>query len=236
MLKQTTVVPVDNTILNGNGIMELTAATAAGVPETSLGLFSLDAAGHFFATIDDNNGGTLTQPMPSGTYSVTSNGRTTFTGLSNSPILYIGNTDVGFIVGTDADVTYGVMEEQRPPQQANSSFINMNDGGTILAPAVPTQTVEVDTFTADGMTPGHLTGNYDTSNPIMMGLSINATYNVEMNSCTQAGITFNTCGRFPLLDANNNQIGIGYIAASLSPQRVLIMTTTAQPVINALQQ
>ncbi len=235
LLKQTTFIPVDKTILNGNGITELTSADANGTANASLSDYSLDGAGNFYATIDDNTGGTLTQSKPSGTYTVTSTGRTTFTGAPNSPIFYIGTTDTGFWLGTDANVTYGVMEQQRPPQQANSSFINVNTGGTILGPALPTQTVEVDIFTADGM--GGLTGTYDTSGPNgpMMGLSITATYNVD-TTCASAGITFNTCGRFPLIDSNNNQVGIGYIQASLSPQRIIIMTTNPQPVINALQQ
>jgi len=235
MTKQTTFIHVDNTILNGNGITELTA-DAGGASETSLGLFSLDTKGNFWATFDDNTGGTLTQSTPTGTYTVTSTGRTTFTGLPDSPIFYIANTDQGYYLGTDANVTYGVMEQQRPPTQANSSFVNTNVGGTIIGPGVPAQTVEVDIFKADGM--GNMTGTYDTSGPNgpMMGLTITATYNVESSSCTNTGSTFNTCGRFPLIDSNNNQVGIGYIVASLSPQRVVIMTTSPQPVINALQQ
>ena len=240
LLKQTTFVHVDKTILNGNGITELTAAPSVNnqlVSETSLGDWSLDANGNFFTTFDDNTGGTLTQTKPSGTYTVdTPTGRATFTGLSNSPIFYIANTDRGFYLGSDASVTYGEMEEQRPPQMANTSFANGNDGGSIIGPAAPSQTVEVDLFTADGM--GHVTGTYDTSGPSgpMMGLSLTATYNVEMTSCAQAGITFNTCGRFPVIDSNNNTVGIGYVVASLAPQRVVIMTTTSGPSLNAIQQ
>lgn len=236
LLKQTTFIPVDKTILNGNGITELTSADPNGNANASLGDYSLDANGNFYATIDDNTNGTLNQSKPQGTYTVTDTGRTTFTGAPNSPIFYVGNTDTGFWLGTDANVTFGVMEQQRPPQQSNASFVNVNSGGTILGPDVPLQTVEVDIYNADGK--GGVTNNYDTSGPNgpMMGLSFTGTYNVDMASCTNSGITFNTCGRFPLLDANNNQIGIGYIQASLSPQRVLIMTTSSQPVINAVQQ
>lgn len=236
MLQQTTFIPVDNTILNGNGITELTSADANGTVNTSLGDYSMDTQGNFYATIDDNTGGTLTQSKPQGMYTVTSTGRTTFTGAPNSPIFYIGNTDTGFWLGTDANVTYGVMEQQRPPQQSNASFVNTNVGGTILGPFAPTQTVELDILTADGM--GNVTGSYDTSGPNgpMMGLSFTGTYNVEKASCVSSGVTFNTCGRFPLMDSNNNQVGIGYIQASLSPQRIIIMTTSAKPVINAVQQ
>ena len=236
MIKQTTFIPVDNTILNGNGLAELTATAAGNVPEASLGLFSLDGKGNFFATYDDNTGGTLSQNKPSGTYSVTSTGRTTFTGLSNSPIFYIANTDRGFMLGADAEVTYGEMEQQRPPAQSNASFVNVNTGGTILGPILPTQNVEVDIYTADGK--GGLTEVYDTTGPggNMMNLMLTGTYNVEMASCVSGGITFNTCGRFPIMDSNNNQVGIGYIQASLSPQRVIIMTTSPQPVLNAIEQ
>ncbi len=241
MVKQTTFLHIDNAILNGNGITELTAAPSPNgtpVSEAALGLFSFDGQGNFWATLDDNSGGTLTQNKPSGTYSVTANGRTTFTGLDTAPILYIANTDRGYYLGTDASVTYGEMEQQRPPQMNNASLVNANSGGSIIAPAVAAETVEVDSFNADGKTPGHLTGTYDTSGPggPMMGLTFNATYTVESSSCTNTGTTFNTCGRFPILDANNNQIGIGYIIASLSPQRTVIMTTNAQPVINAIEQ
>ncbi len=241
MVKQTTFLHIDNTILNGNGITELTAAPSPNgtpVSEAALGLFSFDGQGNFWATLDDNSGGKLTQNKPSGTYSVTDNGRTTFTGLDTAPIFYIANTDRGYYLGTDANVTYGEMEQQRPPQMNNASLVNANSGGSIIAPAVAEETVEVDSFNADGKTPGHLTGTYDTSGPggPMMGLTFNATYTVESSSCTNTGTTFNTCGRFPILDANNNQIGIGYIIASLSPQRTVIMTTNAQPVINAIEQ
>lgn len=235
MSKQTTFIPVDNTILNGNGITELTADTG-GASETSLGLITFDTKGNYWETIDDNTGGTLTQSKPSGTYAVTSTGRTTWTGLPTSPIMYIFNTDQGYMLGTDANVTYGAMEQQRPPSQTTSSFVNVNAGGTIIGPAVPSQTVEVDIFTADGK--GNMTGTYDTSGPNgpVMGVSITATYSVDSTSCASTGSTFNTCGRFPLTDSNNNQVGIGYIIASLSPQRVVIMTTTTGPSINALQQ
>jgi len=236
MTRQTTFLTINNAIMNGNGITETTGADTSGVPATQLGDYSLDGKGNFYATIDDNTGGTLTQTKPQGTYDVTSTGRTTFTGAPNAPIFYLANTDTGFWLGTDAAVTYGVMEQQRPPQQSNSSFVNVNSGGTILGPAVPTQTVEVDILTADGK--GNVTGNYDTSGPNgpKMGLTFTATYDVERTSCSQSGISFNTCGRFPLMDSNNQQIGIGYIQASLSPQRVIIMTTSPQPVINAVQQ
>lgn len=237
LTKQTTFLTINNSIMNGNGITETTTADSGGVPGTQLGDYSLDGNGNFYATIDDNTGGTLTQTKPQGTYNVTSTGRTTFSGAPNAPIFYLANTDTGFWLGTDATVTYGVMEQQRPPQQSNASFVNVNSGGTILGPAVPTQTVEVDILTADGK--GNITaGTYDTSGPNgpKMNLTFTGTYNVDMTSCQQAGISFNTCGRFPLMDANNNQVGIGYIQASLSPQRIIIMTTSPQPVINALQQ
>jgi hypothetical protein len=243
---QTTFVHIDNTILNGNGVVELSSAPSATAPDTQLALFSLGGGGtanpnSFWATIDENNGGTLTQSQVQGTYTVASSGRTTFTGWgSSSPIFWIANTDVGYILGTDAAVTFGVMEQQRPPNQNNTTFVNDNHGGTILDPVLPTQTVELDVFHADGMSPtGALTGAYDTSGPNgpMMALPLNATYTTpDPKTCEKTGVDFNTCGRLTVVDSNNKTIYLGYIQAALSPQRVVLMTTTSLPVINAIEQ
>ncbi len=244
MTEQTTALQINNAILNGNGIVELStigSSNGSSFADTSLGAFSLDANGNYWASIDENAGGTLSLTKPSGTYNVASTGRTTFTGWgSSSPVFYIASTDVGYIMGTDASVTYGEMEQQRPPNMNNATFINAYSGGTILNPVLPLQTVEVDTFTADGgknSSVGNLTGTYDTSGPggPMQGLKVTATYNVD-SACTAAGTGFNTCGRFGLYDTNNKEIGIGYVTAAFSPNRTVIMTTDPQPVINALEQ
>ena len=76
-------------------------------------------------------------------------------------------------------------------------------------------------LTADGK--GNITaGSMDTSGPNgpVMGISFTGTYNIEMASCAQSGLDFNTCGRFPLKDAKNNVVGIGYVQASLTHDRV----------------
>lgn len=241
---QTTFVKIDNTILNGNGVVELSSVPSANAPNSQLALFSLgggNSTNNFWATTDDNTGGTLTQTQVKGTYSVTSSGRTTFTGYGgSSPIFWAANTDVGFFLGTDAAVTFGTMEQQRPPNLNNTSFVNDNNGGTILSPVLPTQTVELDVFHADGMSPtGALTGTYDTSGPngTSQGVALNATYTTaDPATCQSTGKDFNTCGRVSVVDSNNNPIYIGYIQAALSPQRVLLMTTNASAVINAIEQ
>ena len=241
---QTTFVHIDNTILNGNGVVELSSAPSATAPDSQLALFSLgggSSSNNFWATIDENNGGTLTQSQVQGTYTVAGSGRTTFTGWgSNSPIFWVATTDRGFILGTDAAVTYGEMEQQRPPNLNNTSFVNDNHGGTILNPVLPTQTVELAVFHADGVSPtGTLTGAYDTSGPNgpVMALPLNATYTTsDPATCQKTGTDYNTCGRLKVVDSNNNTIYLGYIISALSPQRVVLMTTTPQPVIDAIEQ
>ena len=217
-----------NGVLLGNVMSELAAVANGSVPDASLGLFNFDGKGTFKSSIDENQGGTLSQSTPTGTYAVTSTGRTTFTGWGSSlPILYLTTFNAGFVLGTDASVTFGQMEEWSVRQPSNSVFSGTYAGGTIL-PALASQTVRVDIANADGA--GNLTDTYDIAgggNPPQQGLTLKATYNVD-----------STSARFTLVDSNNNTVGIGYVVSNVSGlmPRVVIMTTDSQPTFSVLEQ
>jgi hypothetical protein len=206
-------------------------------------LVDYDGKGTAYATLNDNNNGTLAENKFTATYSVDTTGRTTFTGWPGSvnPVMYLWSFEDGFVLGTDAAVTYGEMEYQNiqtsTHNPTNADFTGAYSGGT-LAPVVASQTVEADTDKADGA--GNLTGTYDISgggNPPQQGLTLNSTYNLDTNCLTVNTYGYTTCGRFPLLDSNQNQIGIGYLVNIFNGNRVVILTTdTPQPVINALQK
>lgn len=233
-----------NKALQGTTISELSAVPSANNPDVSLGLLDFDGNGTGYATIDENNAGTVTQSKFTATYNVDSTGRVTITGWNNvNPLMYLWSFESGFILGQDAAVTYGDLEFQNVQSSShnpsNADFTGAYSGGTV-GPAVVSQTVETDTFTADGATPGKLTGTYDISgggNQPQQGLPFNATYNVD-TSCPAIGTASSTtCGRFPLMDSNNNQIGIGYLVNIFTINRVVIMkTNTSQPVIDILQK
>jgi hypothetical protein len=233
-----------NKAVQGATLSELSALPSPNAPDVSLAMLDFDGAGTGYAAIDENNAGTVTQNKFNVTYSVDSNGRTTFTGWNGpNPILYLWSFESGFVLGQDPGVTYGELEFQNVQSQShspsNADFTGAYSGGTV-GPVVSSQTVEADTFSADGATPGNLTGTYDISgggNPPQQGLPLAATYNVD-TGCPALGTSApTTCGRFPLLDSNNNQIGVGYLVNVFGPNRVVLLkTNTTQPVINILQK
>lgn len=228
--RQVGIPTFSNGTLSGPVISELSTVVSPNgtpVPDVSLGNFSFDGKGAFTSTIDDNTGGTLSQSTPSGTYSVSSTGRTTFTGWgTNPPVLFLSSFNYGFVLGTDPQVTYGEMEAQIVRSVSNAAFSGAYAGGT-LSPVLATQTVEDDLTYADGATPGNYSVTYDTSGPggPQQNLVLKATYTVDPNT-----------GRFTLIDTNNNTVGIGYVVGMFVPQRVVILTTTKQPVLNAIQK
>jgi hypothetical protein len=232
-----------NAAVEGAVLSELSAVPSPSAPDVSLGLLDFDGKGTAYATIDDNSGGTVNQNKFTANYTVDSTGRMTFTGWGGSanPVMYLWSFESGFVMGQDPAVTYGEIEFQNVQTNthnpANADFTGAYSGGS-LAPVLPSQTVEVDTDNADGA--GNLTGTYDISgggNPPQQGLNLKATYNVD-TSCPAIGtFGYTTCGRFPLLDSNNNQIGIGYLVDIFTKNRVVILkTNTQQPVLNAIQK
>ncbi len=102
---------------NPNGaVFELNAVSAAGgtpVPDISLGLGNFDGNGNVTSyALDENNGGVLTQPSyTNATYSVDkTSGRVTLSGLGTyPPVWYLATFNTGFVVGTDPNVTTGIL-------------------------------------------------------------------------------------------------------------------------------
>jgi hypothetical protein len=233
-----------NAALQGTVISELSSVPSQTAPDVSLGLLDFDGKSAVYATIDDNNGGTYTQKQQfTGTYSVDSTGRTTFTGWGGTvnPVMYLWSFEDGFVLGNDPAVTYGEIEFQAIASNThtpgNGDFNGTYSGGT-LAPVLASQTVEVDTDNADGA--GNLTVNYDIAgggNPPQQGLSYSATYNIDTSCPPSNTYGYTTCGRFPVLDSNKNQIGVGYLVDIFTKNRVVVLnTSTKQPVINAAQK
>src|SRR5712692_11908680 len=88
---QQAMISFTNSTLNADAVAYSSGfqSSSAG-PDVSIGLVTPDGMGNFTLVADTNSAGTFV-PMQSfaGTYSVSSDGRTTTTGItSNSPILY----------------------------------------------------------------------------------------------------------------------------------------------------
>lgn len=127
----------DNTVLKGASVASGTGVTSSGnagvygngTANVFAGLLSSqNGDGTVALSYDENNGGTITPPPTqplSGTYTVATNGRVTFCWQSGSPcanlgsrvaVAYLTGPGQGFLMGADAAVTSGILEQQVPPQ------------------------------------------------------------------------------------------------------------------------
>ena len=164
-IDQGTVPVVAGTILAQSGTLGAssftdavfeTTASSSGTALTQLGVMTTDGASVLNTSFDKSSGGTT--QSSSGTYSVATTGRTTLTGsglAASDPVVYLSQANEGFVVGTDAAVTFGFMKAQTP----GSTLSGMYAGGSI--PAVlsgPSGTVKAAAANA-----GALTLSYDAS-------------------------------------------------------------------------
>jgi hypothetical protein len=120
-------------VVSGSGLNGSNASVLAGL------LTSTAGAGGATLTYDENNGGAITSPSPSfsGTYSVAGNGRVPFTSLgSRAAVAYLTGPGQGFLLGSDAGVTTGLIEQQSGAPFATSS---VQDGYTIST-SLPVET------------------------------------------------------------------------------------------------
>lgn len=150
MLRQATAA-FDVTYLKGNSVIENTGITSQPATDVVLGLLTADGAGTATSSTDENAGGVVTQQKAGqATYTVQANGRVVFTGFgANPPIVYLVNTNQGFIVGQDSGVGSGQLEPQSGSPYTNAAFLGNYWGGTVT-PALAAVTNTVSWLFPDG--------------------------------------------------------------------------------------
>lgn len=170
--------------LSGTGVFE-TTALSSGTPQAQLGLLTANGSSDISLTADLNTGGTLTSPMsqcnPTAcTYAVAPNGRVT---LSNSgfqtsdPVLYLVNQNRGFVIGTDAAVTFGFMENQVGANTFSAASLSGTYPGGSVAPINLAANNRVEVGIADGVSAIDLTT--DNSNPRSQNQTSIASYTMS---------------------------------------------------------
>ena len=120
-----------------------TSSSSTSLSQVGVMTGSGGSSGSLTTSFDNNLGAT---PSSSGSYSIdSSTGRTTLTGsglASPDPVLYLVQANEGFLVGTDAAVTFGFMKQQSVPTPPFSlaSLNGLYAGGsippTLSAPAL----------------------------------------------------------------------------------------------------
>jgi hypothetical protein len=227
---------------NGNlatpTVLELQAQDTNGNSDVTAGLFvgqgssshTCQSGNNDSATFtyDENAGGTLSQNQTvTGQYCVDkSTGRVTLTGFNgiwaNAPVFYLGGSDPGFVVGTDAANTSGALDGQSGSDFSNASVGGGYWGGTI-SPAASAATDSVTSLFADAN--GNITGTQYISAPSGPAGPTNLTY-----TYTVAGT-----GR-GVVESSGKTTGILYIVAPTGSNQFqsnfVLLPTGNNPVLN----
>jgi hypothetical protein len=202
--------------LNGVGVVEVTGSDVVGgnpVSEAEAGLLTTDGQGNGSVSLDQNDGGTLTQLHNSGTYTVAANGRVTLSSSfgANPPVFYLVDRNQAFVVGTDSLVTSGILDAQAGSPFTNQSILGTYLGGTV-APALSSDTNAVSWGFADGN--GNINLSESTSGPGGPGSSQFAgTYQLDGTGRAE-------------LSLNGNPAGVIY---TVTPQKFVLLPNSAFP-------
>jgi len=168
-----------NASLNGLSVVEQqTQDVGQGGAKAQLLLLNTDGAGHFSVKGDSNQGGSISQETDSGTYVVSSNGRTT-TG-TQGPILYLIDKNRAFALDTGSSVGLGTIEPQAPGPFSNASVMGSYVGGTLIPVELGAQN-SLDAVSADGA--GTVISSEYSSGPsgLNQGTGFNSLYNIAPN-------------------------------------------------------
>jgi hypothetical protein len=172
---------------------------------------------------DQNTAGTLAQQqIAGGQYKVNPlNGRVLLAGFGGTPpVLYLVNQNQAFLVGTDGNVTSGVLAPQAAGTTgvplSNVSVLGAYVGGSVL-PTLPALTNQVDWLFSDGN--GNINISQDSSGP--GGPQTNqfaVTYQVDAT------------GRAPVESNPGGTLqGILFV---VTPTQIIILSTDANPVLS----
>jgi hypothetical protein len=207
--------PYTNASLTGVSVIETQAengtSDSANPTQAQVGLLTADGVGNFSVTSDQNDGGTLSSPAFSGTYTVSANGLATLNiagqPAADSITLYLSAPNQAFVAGF-ANLSFGTLEPQSGGPFSNSFFSGSYFGAS--SPASFSAANEVDAVNADGS--GNVTGATDfTSTPGIPSVgTISGTYMVAAN------------GR-GVLTQNGSQSYLFYV---VSPTKVVLLPTT----------
>lgn len=173
MKGQPSAVAFTNASLTGSSVATGSALNGSNA-SVMAGLVTSAGGGNAGFTYDENSGGTVDSPaFPTGTYVVATNGRVTFSGLGSSPAqtrlatAYLTGPGQGFLLGSDTNVTTGLLEQQTGITTFSTSSIQ---GGYTLSAAPPAETAVPNLLgqvSSDGA--GSLTGIIDEIAPPASG-------------------------------------------------------------------
>jgi hypothetical protein len=171
--------------LSGSAVLRSTGQSSAG-PVVDVALASADGSGNITSSDNINAAGTFTTSSTKFTYNVASNGRVTLTGGSTPPGLYLYGPSQGYWLGTDANVTFGILDPQAAGPFSNASFSGAYMLGTDY-PSASTVTLESGALSASGT--GTASGHSDQSSSagLAQNQNLNLNYSIAADGTGNVG-------------------------------------------------
>ena len=211
--------------LNALGVLRTSAIDTSGSPvaQSQVGLFSADGSGNFTVNTDEMTGHNQSAPSCTGTYSVIDpvTGRTTlsYSGTACAEnVLYLVSANQGFVLGTDANVTFGFMENQ----SAGPFSLSGTYAGGSVAPVLSSAGTQIDIAIADGVSAVNFTTDSSTSGGLGQNQTSGETFSLNLN------------GRGQLTPATGGHAEIFYMVSST--EFISLITDTDEATLEIFQQ
>jgi len=211
--------------LNALGVLRTSAIDTSGGPvaQSQVGLFSADGSGNFTVNTDEMTGHNQSAPSCTGTYSVIDpvTGRTTlsYSGTACAEnVLYLVSANQGFVLGTDANVTFGFMENQ----SAGPFSLSGTYAGGSVAPVLSSAGTQIDIAIADGVSAVNFTTDSSTSGGLGQNQTSGETFSLNLN------------GRGQLTPATGGHAEIFYMVSST--EFISLITDTDEATLEIFQQ
>jgi hypothetical protein len=168
--------------LDGVSVIELQSLGSNIEPTAAAGLFTTTGnSATYTYSADQNQGGTMSTPSDSGTFSVSSNGRVNLVsnGGNFPPVLYLVAPNQAFVVGTDAGASFGTIEPQTG-SSFNAGTLKANYLGGSQPPTSASVSEEADSLNFNGANAVSGTSDQNSSGG-PQSQAISATYSVSSN-------------------------------------------------------
>jgi hypothetical protein len=147
---------------------------------------SANGTGRLNVTDNVNNAGMFTTSSNVLNYVVAANGRVTLTGGSTPPVLYLYGPNQGFLVGTNPEVDFGLLESQAAGPFSDASLSGAYTFGT-ENPSAASVTLESGVATLDGKRNVAGTSDQSSSTGLTQNQALNFAYSITANGTGNVG-------------------------------------------------
>jgi len=171
--------------LNGASVLRETSQSATG-PVVDIALASANGTGAITVNDHIDSAGTFTSDSTPLNYTVAANGRVTTTGGAAPPVLYLYGQNAGFLVGSDPNVSFGILESQAAGPFSATSFSGAYTFGT-ENPSAGSVALQTGVLVADGISSTSGTSDQSSSAGLVQNQAFSPGFTVTANGTGTLG-------------------------------------------------